>query len=244
MSNLKQESMNFSNEQLILAFKSWLQAQEFYTGEDGDKELSHWDGYLLLAGAFAVNTTVRVLTKSQTPTPTDISSAKDAEKAEPELAKLRNEFDFVGFKTKWSTPRLILGLLADSLSVSEIKSILARIPQQVGSPLKKYGYGGNGSFGIGGSLQAEVLLVYTNSEMCRQHSMQVLPDATSVNKPLGTVSRAWCIDINKQTLEISPLPTKTAKFFDPNKNDTNDPRKMFKKNKLDEVIAFLTDKSK
>jgi|GEM_PF-6296400 len=243
MSNLKQESMNFSNGQLISAFKGWLQAQEFYTGEDGDKELSNWDKYLLIAGSFAVTTTVRVLTKSEAPTSTDVSSAKDAEKAEPELAKLRNEFDFVGFKTKWSTPRLILGLLADSLSVSEIKTILSRIPQQVGPPLKKYGHNGNGSFGIGGSLQAEVLLVYMDSEVCRQHSMQVLPDATSVNKPLGTVVRAWCIDINKQTLEISP-PTKTAKFFDLNKNSKNDPKEVFKKNKLDGVIAFLRDKSK
>ncbi|NJL41052.1 MAG: hypothetical protein HC899_33215 [Leptolyngbyaceae cyanobacterium SM1_4_3] len=57
MSNLKQESMNFSNGQLISAFKGWLQAQEFYTGEDGDKELSNWDKYLLIAGSFAVTTT-------------------------------------------------------------------------------------------------------------------------------------------------------------------------------------------
>jgi hypothetical protein len=238
--------MSFNNEQLIFAFKKWLQSQQFYTGEDGDSKLSHWDGYMTHVGFFALSVAVDTLMKKSSSSGAaipNISSAKDAEKAEPELTKLRNEFDFAGFKTKWSSPLLVLGLLADSLSVSEIKSILARIPKQVGSPLKKYS--GYTFFGKGGNLRTEILLVYTNSEICRQHSMQVLPDATSVNKPWGTIVRASCIDINNQTLEMSLANFEgIAKFFGTNKNDTNDPRKMFKKNKLDGVVAFLMDKSK
>lgn len=242
MSNLNQENKNFSNDQLIFAFKNWLQSQEFYTGEDGDKELSHWDRYLMQAGSLAVSVAAGVLIKGRAHTPTDFSSAKDAEKAEPELAKLRNEFDFVGFRTKWSSPILTLGLLADSLSVSEIKQVLTRIPQQVSS-LKRYGVNGNETFGLAGQLHTDILIVYTDSEICKQHSMQVLPSAKSVGKPFGTTVNLCCIDMNNQTLEISPPPTKIVKFFNLNKDDLDDPRKMFKKAKLDGVIALM-DKGK
>ena len=224
--------MNFAKEDVILAFNNWLQSSSFYTGGDGDPKLSNWDGVALTAGSFVASVAIKTIAKKDANIPTSFSSAKDAEKAEPKLAELRNHFDFIGFRTKWSVPLLVLGLIADNLPVSDIGSLISKLPRQVSS-LKSYGAGGT-FFGIGGSLSTKFLLVYLHAETYESHCAELLSDGSKNNQPLGTDLRTCLIDLQGKQLKWSDM-----KILQKTKEVGSSSEKLFGQKELLQVLGYM-----
>lgn len=234
-----EKNMNYSQENVTLAFKNWLQSREFYTGEMGDTNLSDWDGKALAAGAQLTKMVAKAIFKQPVYASTKFSSAKEVEKAEAQLESLRSEFDFVGFKTKWSTPILFLGLFSDSLSILEIQSLFSKVPKQVGS-LKRYGYNGGGDasvFGLGGALSTKLLLVYLNSEIYEHHCTDLLSSGTKLNQPINTTFRTCFIDMKGKRLQWSQMGGIVGK----NKflSTLFDGKELFEKNDLLQVLGDI-----
>jgi hypothetical protein len=231
--------VDLSQENVTTAFRNWLQSKEFYTGDISDTIPPNTDKKLMGTGLLLAKIAAKAVFGQYANSSVQFSSAKDAENAEAQLAALRNEFDVVGFRTKWSSPILILGLFSDSLSVSEVQVLFAKTPQQV-ADLRYFAQSGRGDkpfLGIGGSLSTKLLLIYTNPEVYENHCTHLLSDGTILNQPAATFFRTCFVDMQRKRLQWSPM----GGLFSKNKfiSSLSDGKELFEKNDLLQILGYM-----
>lgn len=231
--------MSLNQENIAPAFRSWLQSKEFYTGDISDAIPPNTDRNLMGTGLLLAQIAAKAVFGQSANSSVQFSSAKDAENAEAQLADLRDEFDVVGFRTKWSSPILVLGLFSDSLSISEVQVLFAKTPRRVGD-FRHYGHNGRGDkpfLGLGGTLSTKLLLIYTNPEVYEQHCAHLLSDGTTVNQPPNTFFRTCFVDMQRKRLQWST----TGGLLSKNKfiSSLSDGKESFEKNDLLQVLGYM-----
>jgi hypothetical protein len=232
--------VSLNQENIAPAFRNWLQSKEFYTGDISDTIPPDLDNKLMGTGGLLAQIAVKAVFGQFANGSVQFSSARDAENAEAQLAELRNEFDVVGFRTKWSSPILVLGLFSDNLSTSQVQVLFAKTPRQVGD-LRNFNLNRRGekSFltGSAGALSTKLLLIYTNSEVYEHHCTHLLSDGTVLNQPIATFFRTCFVDMQRKRLQWSPMGGLLSK----NKfiSSLSDGKELFEKNDLLQVLGYM-----
>jgi hypothetical protein len=188
--------MTIEKNQLLITFNKWLENNGFYTGTQASELPVMNDGKTDVAalkiGETVLKNAIANVVGVHLPFSYTYTGRGDAQRAKDDLNQVKSQFDFFGFKTEWSTPILVLGLIVDDITLLRLQTLVDGLSIQV-EKLRKYGLT-LGDLEMGG-IYTKLLCLYQNSDTYKSHSSALLYKGSRVNQVNGVSLRTCFIDV-------------------------------------------------